>query len=92
MELFQVFVLANKFMFCTCAQSCKQTMAWLEMTRCLKAFYSSSLFFVCLFVRRHFSFFFVCFFFTDVPEESMQNVNRIDCQQLGVVEISKSLF
>lgn len=30
---------------------------------------------IFLFVRRHFR-----FFFTDVPEESMQNVNRIDCQ------------
>lgn len=70
-------MLAYKFGFGNCAQSCKQTMAWMEMMHCLKAFYSSLFLFFFLFVRRHFR----GFFFTDVPEESMQNVNRIDCQQ-----------
>lgn len=43
MELVQAFVLAYKFVFCNCAQSCKQTMTRLELTRCLKAFCSSLL-------------------------------------------------
>lgn len=70
--------LVQVFVFCNRAQSCKQTMAWLEMSAALRP----SILLLCFF-------FFVClsgdisgfFFFTDVPEESMQNVNRIDCQQ-----------
>lgn len=64
------FVLAYKVLvFCRPAQSCKQTIAWLKLVRWLKAV--SALFFSQETFEK---------LFNDVPEESMQNVNRVDCQ------------